>query len=320
VKVSVVVPLFNKAPYLTRALDSIWSQDFEDFEVILVDDGSTDEGLSVARAHKDNRLRVISQANAGPGAARNRGLAEARGAFIAFLDADDAWLPNFLSAGLRKFEHASSETASVTAGYIEMPSGTSSEPLWRSRGLSNGTVRVKPTSAPAFVISLLAYMTPCTTLARTEVIRTWEGFFERNGCRYGEDAYLWLKMILNEKVIVDLEPRVRIYRDASSLSGNLAGARPVEPFLEDPSDIRSSCRPSLRPLLEQVLAIRAFKTACVLGYWGDWRAAAVLRRRFARPFWKPLPYQLSSRVFSTPVGPALGAAWRRLQPGPPPSS
>ncbi|WP_394885673.1 glycosyltransferase family 2 protein (plasmid) [Mesorhizobium sp. AaZ16] len=76
--VSVIIPLFNKAPYLTRALNSIWAQDFDDFEVIVVDDGSSDDGLSVARSHKDKRLCVLSQANAGPGAARNRGLAQAR--------------------------------------------------------------------------------------------------------------------------------------------------------------------------------------------------------------------------------------------------
>ena len=98
--VSVVVPLFNKARYLSRALNSIWAQEFADFEVIVVDDGSTDDSLAVALTHKDKRLRVISQANAGPGR-RNRGIAEANGPFVAFLDADDAWKPNFLAAGLR---------------------------------------------------------------------------------------------------------------------------------------------------------------------------------------------------------------------------
>jgi hypothetical protein len=168
---------------------------------------------------------------------------------------------------------------------------------------------------PSLAIALLAFMTPCTTIARTDAVRRFGGFYDRNGCRYGEDAYLWLKMILNQQVILDLEPRVRIYRDASSLSSNLSQARPVEPFLDDPSEVEQSCPSHLRPLLRQILAIRAFKTACVLGYWGDWRAAAALRRRFAPPSWRPLPYQLASMVCSTPFGPALGAAWRTLQSG-----
>ena len=314
--VSVIIPLFNKAPYLERALNSIWAQDFDDFEVIVVDDGSSDGGLSVARSHKDKRMRVISQANAGPGAARNRGLAKARAPFVAFLDADDEWMPNFLSAGMRHFAKAGSEIASVTAGYLEMPAGASSEVLWRSRGLSFGPVRLNPTTDPSFATSIVAFMTPCTTIARTDVIRAFGGFYDRNGCRYGEDAHLWFKLVLNEQVMVDLEPRACIHREASSLSSNLPAVRPVEPFLEDPSEIEDSCPTGLRPLLEQMLAIRAFKTACVLGYWGDWRKAAALRRRFARHSWRPmLPYQFGSMVCSTPIGPALGAAWRRLQDG-----
>lgn len=314
--VSVIVPLFNKAPYLTRALNSIWAQDFDDFEVIVVDDGSSDNGLAVARSHKDKRLCVISQANAGPGAARNRGLAQAKAPFVAFLDADDEWMPDFLSAGMRHFANAGSEVSCVTVGYLEIPSGASPAVLWQSRGLASGTVRLNPGTNPWFAVSLMAFMTPCTTIARTRSVRNAGGFYDRNGCRYGEDAHLWLKLILNEQVMVDLDPRVRIYREASSLSGNLLGARPVEPFLEDPSEIENCCPVSLRPLLAQMLAIRAFKTACVLGYWGDWRKAAALRRRFCPASWKPLlPYQFTSRVFSTAAGPAVGAIWRSLQIG-----
>ena len=156
-------------------------------------------------------------------------------------------------------------------------------------------------------------MTPCTTIARTDLVRALGGFYDRGGCRYGEDAHLWLKLILNEQVMIDLEPRTCIYRDASTLSGNLPGARPVEPFLQDPSDVESNCPASLRPLLEEIFAIRAFKTACVLGYWGDWRAAAALRRRFAPRSWAPLPYRLTSLVCATPAGSAWGAVWRRLK-------
>jgi hypothetical protein len=312
--VSVIIPVFNKASYLARALNSVWAQDFEPFEVIVVDDGSNDDSLSIAQAQTDKRLRIISQANAGPGAARNRGLAEAKGAFVSFLDADDEWKPDFLAAGMRQLTKAGSEAASITLGYIEMPSGASSKSLWQSRGLFDGQISLDPRTPPALAVSLLAFMTPCTTIARTDIVRRFGGFYDRNGCRYGEDAYLWLKIILNERVMIDLEPHVRIHREASSLSSNISGVRPVEPFLDDPSGIEQSCPPHLRPLLGQILAIRAFKTACVLGYWGDWRAAAALRRRFSRPSWRPLPYQLASMVCSTPLGPALATAWRTVQP------
>src|SRR5664280_442891 len=98
---SIVVPLFNKAAYIRRALDSVARQTFGDFEVIIVDDGSTDGGEKIAGSYPDARFRVIYQENQGPGAARNAGIAEATGELTAFLDADDEWLPRHLEAAVR---------------------------------------------------------------------------------------------------------------------------------------------------------------------------------------------------------------------------
>jgi glycosyltransferase involved in cell wall biosynthesis len=313
VKVSVVVPLYNKAPFLLRALQSISAQSFADFEAIVVNDGSTDSSLQVAQSHRDSRFRFLSQENAGPGAARNRGLAEATGEYVAFLDADDEWLPDFLAAGVARLEGATGAASAVTSSYFETPPGESSTRMWASRGLRNGIVSIDARTPPSLVVSILAFMSPCSTIARTDVVRRFGGFFDRYRCLYAEDAHLWLKFLLNEAVIIDLEPRVRFHRDASDLSANLAGARPVEPFLDDPTDILRATPRHLAPLLQRVLAIRAYKTACVLGYWGDWRGAGALRRRFAAPSWPPLPYQFASRVCSTPLGAVLGSSWRRLR-------
>jgi glycosyltransferase involved in cell wall biosynthesis len=108
-RVSVVVPLFDKAPYVSRALRSISAQSFQAFEVVVVDDGSTDGGADAARAHADPRVRLVRQDHSGEGAARNRGLAETTGALVAMLDADDTWDPEFLETivGLwRRFPEA----------------------------------------------------------------------------------------------------------------------------------------------------------------------------------------------------------------------
>jgi glycosyltransferase involved in cell wall biosynthesis len=89
---SVVIPTFNRAGHLRQALDSVFAQTFGDYEVIVVDDGSTDDTEKVAN-HYGNRIQLFRQSNQGPGAARNLGIQEARGEFVAFLDSDDIWFP-----------------------------------------------------------------------------------------------------------------------------------------------------------------------------------------------------------------------------------
>lgn len=311
-RVSIIIPLYNKAPYVRRALDSIAVQTFADFEAIVVDDGSTDEGAVTVADYPDSRFRLITQANAGPGAARNAGLAQARGELIAFLDADDEWLPNYLQESVSQLESLDPKVASVTCGYIEHPSGESTESLWRKRGLINGVQRVAADTEASLIVSMLAYMSPCSTLTRAEVIRKWGGFYDREKCAFGEDAFLWLKVLLNEKVAFNLKPLALFHREASGLSKNLNGSRPVEPFLEDASEIEAACPPQLQDLLRNVLAIRAAKTACVLGYWGHWREARSLIRRFTSAKNWRLPYHASAVVCSTPVGSVLGASWRAV--------
>lgn len=94
--ISVVIPLYNKAAYVTRAIESVLAQGGAVKEIIVVDDGSRDEGAAVVEALQDPAIRLFRQANAGVSAARNRGIAEASGEFVCFLDADDIYLPGFI--------------------------------------------------------------------------------------------------------------------------------------------------------------------------------------------------------------------------------
>jgi glycosyltransferase involved in cell wall biosynthesis len=101
IKFSVIIPLYNKEPHVKRALDSVINQTVQDFEIIVVNDGSTDKSADVVKTFSDARIRLINQKNASVSVARNRGINEAKSELIAFLDADDEWMPDYLETILR---------------------------------------------------------------------------------------------------------------------------------------------------------------------------------------------------------------------------
>ena len=151
-------------------------QTFSDYEVIIVDDGSTDDGPRKVEHRADARIRLIRQANTGPGAARNRGLQDARGELIAFLDADDEWLPDYLAQSVRLLDQYGPDVATVTSGYFEWPAQISRETMWRQRGITAGVHRISAETSPKLAVAMLAYMSPCSTVSRAGAIRDLGGF------------------------------------------------------------------------------------------------------------------------------------------------
>lgn len=95
--ISVIIPLYNKESSIRRSIGSVLAQSFQNFEIIVVDDGSTDRSVEYLESIKDSRIRLIRQKNQGVSVARNRGIKEAKGEFIALLDADDEWSPHCLA-------------------------------------------------------------------------------------------------------------------------------------------------------------------------------------------------------------------------------
>ena len=126
--ISIIIPLYNKEASIATALRGVLAQSYQDFEVVVVDDGSTDGGAAVVEQFDDPRIRLIRQTNGGVSAARNRGIAEARGEHIAFLDADDEWMPEFLE-----------EIAALIAEYPECKARATNY-IFNSNGVKSPTL------------------------------------------------------------------------------------------------------------------------------------------------------------------------------------
>ena len=159
--VSVIIPAYDVAVCLGRCLDSVFEQDVTDTQVIVINDGSTDDTAEVAKRYGD-RIVYLEQENQGQGAARNAGLRIARGRYVAFLDADDYWLPGFLracidflaaaprrpspSARARSFSHGGMRRGSTLHGWPGLPPRRRPNPSSCRISLNFGRITI--TSAP----------------------------------------------------------------------------------------------------------------------------------------------------------------------------
>lgn len=112
---SVIIPVFNGERYLSQAIESVLAQTFQSFELIVIDDGSTDRSRETALSFP--QVEYVYQKNSGAGEARNRGIALSRGTFLAFLDSDDIWLPEKLSMQMAAFENDPS--LEIVTGHVE---------------------------------------------------------------------------------------------------------------------------------------------------------------------------------------------------------
>ncbi|THD63300.1 MAG: glycosyltransferase family 2 protein [Phenylobacterium sp.] len=278
---SVVIPLYNKRSTIGRSLASVLAQTFGDFEVIVVDDGSQDDGADyVAAQFADPRVRLHRQANAGPGAARNAGLTLSRGPFITFLDADDDWRPVLLETAVAELA-AHPECAVFTAAYLREPEGVDRWAELYARGFAEGPWRLLPAIPPAELLDCVAAFHACTAVYRRETVARYGGFYAKDRCTLGEDSYLWIQILLNDPIYRHMTPLGRYHMEDSELGIGARGRNlPLEPALTDPGPIRAVCPPDLRGVLELWFAQQAARTAFMQLARGDADKAAWLVKAF----------------------------------------
>lgn len=183
--VSIIMPCYNAASHLLRSVGSVQAQTFSDWELVVVDDGSTDRSREVLEdcARNDARIRIISQPNGGVSRARNRGLESAHGGLIAFLDADDDWSPDFL--------------ARMTAALQAQPDAVLAYCGWQNIGLSGG--RGQPFVPPDYETAdkreklFAGCRWPIhATLTRREAVTAAGGF--DTALKNAEDYAMWLRI------------------------------------------------------------------------------------------------------------------------------
>lgn len=183
-KVSVLIPSYNHAHYLVYALDSVVSQSFSDWEVIVIDDGSTDDTQRVTAQFDDPRIKYIYQENRGLSAARNTGIQAANADIIALLDADDIWRVNYLETMLAPLD-SQPEAVAVYCGFLYID----------ENGQDVGIPSIKVVPPKEFRDYFAAngnWLVPSGVVFR-KVIAENEGCFDES-LRAVEDAYLWSKM------------------------------------------------------------------------------------------------------------------------------
>lgn len=192
--ISVIIPLYNKEQSITTTLESVFSQSYTDYEVIVVDDGSTDNSANIVRGWVNDKIRLISKPNGGVCSARNRGIEEAKGEYMALLDGDDIWDKEYLAEQVKMICDFP-EAAMWGINFAEMNNGKLVRKLETKlpdgyRGYVENYFQMPGRISDLFCSS--------SVVIRREVFDKVGMFDER--IKYAEDSDMWFRIIATHKV------------------------------------------------------------------------------------------------------------------------
>ena len=200
--VSVIIPTYNRAHLVGRAIRSVLDQTRQDFELIVVDDGSTDKTGRVVRSFTDDRIRYLRhERNRGGAAARNTGIKAARGTYIAFLDSDDEWLPEKLEKQVEEFQRADESVGVVYCAFWWCEEG--------AKLLSPSPPSLEKEDFQKLIHKRRAYVWTVTAMVRRNVLQAVGGFDERlPRC---QETELWMRVSYHYNFAYINEPLVNVY-------------------------------------------------------------------------------------------------------------
>lgn len=219
--ISIVIPLYNKERQIAATLNSVLSQTYQDFEIVIVNDGSTDDSATEVKKFKDPRIRIINQKNSGVSAARNRGIHEAKGDFIALLDGDDEWKPDYLKTQFeltQKYPECDVYCVNYCfrdlAGQI-IPTVINHLPFNVSDGVLSNYFEVASCSHPP-ICSI-------SVMARKGIFESVGGF--PVGIKSGEDLLTWARLACRYKTAYSKKPLAIFVESASDTNVSKAVQR-----------------------------------------------------------------------------------------------
>lgn len=195
--ISVVIPLYNKEKVVLKTLYSVVKQNFADYEVVVVNDGSTDRSVEIVNESFSNQvnIRIINKSNGGVSSARNRGIQEAKGEYIAFLDADDEWLPEYLSTMADLiFKYPSIQVFASGYSYRNLNGLTSI----RLKGIFTGDTNILDNYFVVASVSSPPLWTSAVIVKKNAICAI--GGFPL-GVRLGEDLITWAKLACKYEIL-----------------------------------------------------------------------------------------------------------------------
>jgi glycosyltransferase involved in cell wall biosynthesis len=208
--ISVVIPLYNKEEHIARAIDSVLGQSYMNFELIIIDDGSTDKSADVAKKYQDERICIIKQENLGVSAARNSGIEQSRAEIIAFLDADDAYKDNFIES-IVALNRGHPEAVAFALSYEEV------SPLAESNHRIKSPIKDnKIIDLPEFIRIWKngSQISASSIAVRKDVIIAAGGF--PVGVKLGEDIDTWIRLLFIGPIVYDSRPGSVYFLDANN--------------------------------------------------------------------------------------------------------